>query len=148
MQARSLRHPVLRRLGAAGLAALALAAACTAADDPRAGRYRAETPWGEGGFHVVDVEVSRRGPDTYVEYSVQMDPPARIAGCEGRAERSWSGQLEFECNDGWSEVRGSFRASGDSAVLQVEPLGAGGDGIGAFYGDHEVSRVDGAQGAP
>ncbi|HEX8276920.1 MAG TPA: hypothetical protein VF615_30040 [Longimicrobiaceae bacterium] len=147
MHSRSLRHPALLRLGAAGLAALALAAACTATDDPRAGRYRAETSWGEGGFHVVDVEVSRRGPDTYVEYSVQVDPPARVAGCEGRAERNRSGQLEFECNDGWNEVRGSFRASGDSAVLHVEQLSTGGDGIGAFYGDHEVSRVDAARGA-
>lgn len=149
MQPRSLRQPVLRRLRGAGLAALAFASACGTGNDPQPGRYRAENRWtgGPGGIHVVDVEVSRRGPDTYVEYSVHMDPPGRIAGCGGRAERNRSGELEFECNDGWNEVRGSFRAFGDSAVLRIDQLGMNGDAMGAFYGDHEVGRVHETPGA-
>jgi hypothetical protein len=149
MRTRPLRNPALWLLGGIALASLAYVGVRGAADGPQAGRYRAETRWGDGsaGFHVVDVEVSRSGPGTYVEYRIQMDPPGRIAGCRGRAERTRSGQLEFRCNDGWNDVRGRFRASGGAALLQVEQLGTGGEGIGAFYGDHEVSRVDGTPGA-
>lgn len=150
MQARSLRHRTLWLLGGIALASLGYVGVRAAADGPQAGRYRAETRWGDGsaGFHLVDVEVSRRGRGTYVEYRISMDPPGQTAGCESRAERTRSGQLEFACNDGWNDVRGRFRASGDTAVLRIDQVSSGGGGIGAFYGDHEVSRVGGAQGAP
>lgn len=150
MQPRSLRHRGLWLLGGIALLCLGYVGVRAAADGPQAGRYRAETRWGQGsaGFHLVDVDVSRRGPGTYVEYRIQMDPPGRIAGCRARAERTRSGQLEFVCHDGWNDVRGRFHASGSAAVLRIDQLGSGGEGMGAFYGDHEVRRVDAARGAP
>jgi len=107
---------------------------------------RSGIPLGEGdaGFHVVDVDVARRGRGTYLEYRIQMDQPGQTAGCRAGAERNRTGQLEFHCNDGWNDVRGRFGA----AVLRVDQLSEGGGGIGAFYGDREVRRVEGTQGAP
>ena len=150
MQTRSPGHRALWLIGGIALVSLGYVGVRAAANGPQTGRYRAESRWGEGsaGVHVVDVDVSRRGRGTYVEYRIQMDPPGRTAGCRARAERTRSGQLEFTCNDGWNDVRGRFRVSGGAAVLQVEQLSAGGEGVGAFYGDHEVSRVDGTQEAP
>jgi len=150
MRTRSPGRAALLLAGGIALASLGYVLVRAAGNGPQTGRYRAESRWGEGpgGFHVVEVDVSRRGRGTYVEYRVSMDPPGQTAGCEARAERNRSGQLEFVCHDGWNDVRGSFRASGGAAVLRIDPLGKGGGGMGAFYGEHAVSRVGEAQGAP
>lgn len=150
MQTRSPGRRALWLLGAIALVGLGYVLVRTVRGDPQIGRYRSETRWGEGsgGFHVVEAHVSRKGRGTYVEYRISMDPPGQTAGCEARAEPNRNAQLEFVCNDGWNDVRGSFHASRDSAVLQVDAVEPGGGGLGAFYGEHALRRVGGARGTP
>jgi hypothetical protein len=151
MQTRSPGRRALWLLGGIAVAGLGYAGARAASASPQTGSYRAETRWGEGepgGVHRVEVDVSRRGRGTYVEYSVHMDPPGQTAGCRARAEQGRGGRLEFSCSDGWNDVRGSFHASRDSAVLQVDAVKPGGGGLGAFYGEHALRRVGAARGSP
>lgn len=151
MQTRSPGRRALWVLGGIALAALAYAGVRAASASPQTGKYEAETRWGaeeSGGVQRVEVDVSRRGRGTYLEYSIHMDPPGQTAGCRARAERDRGGQLAFRCNDGWNDVRGSFHASRDSALLQVDAVKPGGGGQGAFYGEHALRRVGGARGTP
>ena len=151
MQTRSPGRRALWVVGGIALAALAYAGARAASASPQTGKYEAETRWGaeeSRGVQRVEVDVARQGRGTYLEYSIHMEPPGQTAGCRARAGQDRRGRLEFRCNDGWNDVRGSFHASRDSAVLQVDAVKPGGGGQGAFYGEHALRRVAGARGAP